>query len=75
MADKGNKDNPVFGVTCANFHTSYFDKREVCPDSRDIIVRRVVREEGKELDELVLACKTAGCGKKIKVRVDCEDYK
>ena len=75
MAEKDDNDNPIFGVTCANYHISYFDRREVCPESGDVIVRRMVREEDKELDELVLTCKTKGCGKKIKVRVDCEGYK
>lgn len=75
MSDKEQPDSPIFGVTCANHHISYFDKRKVCPASDNGIVRRVVREGGQELDELVLTCKTPGCGKKIKIRIDCESYK
>lgn len=75
MSDQEQNDNPIFGVTCANYHISYFDKRKVCPKSKEVIIRRVVQEDDKELDELILTCKTEGCGKKIKVRVDCEGYK
>jgi hypothetical protein len=75
MSDQEQPESPIFGVTCANYHTSYFDKRKVCPNSGEVIVRKVVREQGQELDELVLTCKTPGCDKKIKVRIDCEGYK
>ena len=75
MTEQENNDNPIFGVTCANLHTSYYDKREVCPDSGVIVVRRLVQEDDKELDELLLTCKTRGCNEQVVVRVDCEDYK
>ena len=53
---------------------SYYDRREVCP-AQGKFARRLVSEDGKELDELVLPCKHAGCDQMITVRVDCEGYK
>lgn len=63
-----------FGVRCPAGHVTYFDKREVCPDS-GTLVRKVVEQDGKELDELILECGEADCSHEIVVRVDCEGYK
>ncbi len=67
-----NNDNPIFGLTCPNLHITYFDKREVCPDL-GVVVRRLVEEDDKILDRLILTCGT--CDAEIVVQVDCEGYK
>ena len=72
MANQESNDNPIFGVACARHHITYFDKREVCPES-GTIVRRIVQKEDKELDRLWLKCGT--CGEEVVVEVDCEGYK
>ena len=53
-------------------HVSYFDRRKICPPGGSV-VRSVVRRDGKELDELLLKCKS--CGEEVVVEVDCEGYK
>ena len=72
MTNQENNNNPIFGIACPNHHTTYFDKRAVCPDS-GTIVRRLVEENNKTLDRLWLKCGT--CDAEIVVNVDCEDYK
>ncbi|MBS1252942.1 MAG: hypothetical protein MAG451_01985 [Anaerolineales bacterium] len=64
----------IFGMRCPDGHVTYFDKRKVCPDS-GTLVRKIVKQAGKELDELILECGEAGCAHEIVVRVDCEGYK
>ena len=68
MNDQEINDNPIFGITCPNHHTTYFDKREVCPDSGTI-----TRGPGQKLDKLWLKCPT--CGAEMIADVDCEAYK
>ena len=72
MTNHEDSDNPIFGVICPNLHTTYFDKRDVCPDL-GVVVRRLVDEEGKTLDRLILTCGT--CDAEIVVQIDCEGYK
>lgn len=60
----------IFGVRCPDGHVSYFDKREVCRPQG--LIKRTIRD-GKELDELLLACST--CNKPVVVEVDCEGYR
>lgn len=55
----------IFGVRCEHGHVSYFDKRRVCVEKKQI-----VRAAGTELDELELPCAT--CGVAMTVHVDCE---
>lgn len=64
----------IFSVRCPAGHVTYFDKRKVCPDS-GTLVRRLVEQDDKELDELILKCGEDGCSREIVVRVDCEGYK
>jgi hypothetical protein len=64
----------VFSARCPNGHVSYYDKREICPKS-GIGHRRVVIRDGRESDEILLKCKTRGCGEEFAVEVDCEGYK
>ena len=66
---QGGEAQHIFGVTCRNGHATYFDKRRVCTSNN----RKVVRGDGKELDELYLKCDQ--CDAEMIVRVDCEGYK
>jgi hypothetical protein len=66
---QGGEAQHIFGVTCRNGHANYFDKRRVCTSNN----RKVVRGDGKELDELYLRCDK--CDDEMIVRVDCEGYK
>jgi hypothetical protein len=63
----------VFGARCPNGHVSYFDKREYCPKN-SIIIRRVVTRGGRDVEEVLVRCKT-GCRKEFYVEVDCAGYK
>src|SRR5436189_4443708 len=64
----GGEAQHIFGVTCRNGHANYFDKRRVCTSNN----RKVVRGDGKELDELYLKCDK--CDDEMIVHVDCEGY-
>lgn len=64
----------TFGVRCSKGHVSSFDKREVCP-ATNLVPRSVVPTAGKELDEMLLHCRTSGCPEQIVVRIDCGGYK
>ena len=63
----------TFGVRCPKGHVSWYDKRVVCPADGKI-ARNVVRKADQDLTELILPCRTAGCGETVVVRVDCEGY-
>ena len=65
----GGEAQHIFGVTCRNGHATYFDKRRVCTSNN----RKVVRGDGKELDELYLKC--GQCDDEMLVHVNCEGYK
>lgn len=62
----------LFGVRCKNGHVSYFDKRVVCTDYQ-VVPRILTTSADKELDTLMLHCKT--CGVEVTTRVDCGAYK
>ncbi len=64
----------VFGARCPNGHVSYYDKREYCP-KQGYLTRRTVTRDGKDLDEVLLKCKTKDCGEEFFVAVDCDGYK
>ena len=64
----------VFGGRCPNGHVSYYDKREHCPKQGHGVYRTVSRD-GKDLDEILLKCKTKDCGEEFFVAVDCDGYK
>lgn len=59
----------IFGVRCDNGHVSYFDKRVVCKEYRDVIHGPGTPAHQK--DELHLPCREKGCGLKVVVYVDC----
>lgn len=64
----------VFGAKCANGHVSYYDKREYCPRNSSL-TRRTTTRGSREVDEILLHCKTKGCGEEFFVEVDCKGYK
>ncbi len=64
----------VFGVRCPKGHVSYYDKRETCPKSSNV-TRRTVFRDARSVDEILLRCKTPGCGEEFYAEVDCEGYK
>lgn len=64
----------VFGAKCPQGHVSYYDKRETCPKSSNVTRRTVWRDE-RNVDELLLRCKTPGCKQEFYVEVNCEGYK
>ena len=77
-ADEARRNPPppdyVFGGSCPKGHVSYYDKREHCPKQAHGIYRTVSRD-GKDLDEVLLKCKTKACGEEFFVAVDCDGYK
>lgn len=62
----------VFGARCPKGHVSYYDKREYCSKQSGVF-RRILERDGKELDEVLVRCKT--CDEEFSVEVDCEGYK
>lgn len=64
----------IFGAKCPKGHVSYFDKRECCPKSGQGTWRTITRGN-REVDEILLRCKTKGCGEQFYAEVDCEGYK
>jgi hypothetical protein len=77
-ADQKRRNPPppeyVFGGRCPNGHVSYYDKREHCPKQGHGTYRTISRD-GKDLDEVLLKCKTKDCGEEFFVVVDCDGYK
>jgi hypothetical protein len=63
----------IFGVTCKNRHTSYFDKRIVCTASRSVVRGSQTSSPESSLDELHLICKT--CHVDVVSYQDCREYK
>ena len=63
----------VFGARCPNGHVSYYDKREYCRKGSSGVWRTVTRG-GKDVQEILLRCKTPGCPEEFYVEVDCEGY-
>lgn len=59
----------IFGVRCDNGHVSYFDKRVVCKQYRDIVHGPETAPNRK--DELHLPCQTQGCGLTVVAYIDC----
>lgn len=64
----------IFIVRCPVGHVNSYDKREYCPRNGNIIRRTVVRGI-HNVDEILIHCKTSGCGEEFYVEVDCEGYK
>jgi hypothetical protein len=79
-ADEARRNPPtvtsptyVFSARCPKGHLSYYDKRVYCPKQGNITRRAVVRA-GKDVDEVLLKCKTSGCVEEFFVEVDCKGY-
>jgi hypothetical protein len=80
LAEDDTRHNPspfkspgyVFGGVCLKGHTSYYDKRELCP-KQSLVIHRMVRRGGYDVDEIELKCKT--CGEVFYAEVPCEGYK
>lgn len=64
----------VFDARCPKGHVNSYDKREYC-GRQGKVLRRTVSRDGKDLDEVLLKCKTKACGEKFFVEVNCEGYK
>lgn len=64
----------IFNVRCPKGHVNSYDKREYCPRNGNVIRRTVVRGI-HNVDEILIHCKTSGCGEDFYVEVDCEGYK
>ena len=64
----------VFPGKCHHGHLNFYDKREWCPN-RSSVVRRETTKGGSKVEEILITCKTHGCGEKFFVAVDCAGYK
>lgn len=64
----------IFNVRCPKGHVNSYDKREYCPRNGNVI-RRIVAHGTHNVDEILIHCKTSGCGEEFFVEVDCEGYK
>ena len=75
-ARRSPQKNPeyIFGARCPKGHISHYDKREYCPKNSNVTRRTVFRDK-RNVDELLLRCKIAGCGEGFYVEVNCEGYK
>lgn len=69
MIHPPNKSSDILAVVCPNGHTSYFDKRKICTERRNIY-----RSPSKR-DELLLTCQSPRCDEQMIVDVDCGAYK
>jgi hypothetical protein len=63
----------IFGAVCPNGHTSYYDKRAVCP-SNGTYMHRLVRRDEVQVDEVRLTCQEKTCRAEFYVVVPCEGY-
>lgn len=58
--------------TCAQGHVSYYDKRIVCHEYREVVLGNAASAFADS--ELHLPCRERGCNLKVVVRVNCGDY-
>jgi len=79
-ADEARRNPPtmtsptyVFSARCSKGHLSYYDKRTYCP-KQDNVTRRSVARAGKNVDEILLKCRTSGCDEEFFAEVDCQGY-
>ena len=79
-ADEARRNPPtvtsptyVFSARCPKGHLSYYDKRVYCPTQGNVTRRAVVRA-GKNVDEVLLKCRTSGCDEEFFAEVDCKGY-
>lgn len=65
-----DKKDPIIGVTCKNFHTTYFDMRKVCKgeDAYRTLEQVAIG------DEQIFYFQCDQCGEKTKVAINCKDY-
>lgn len=64
---RANDAKYIFGVRCKNGHVTYFDKRRVCNEHKN-----VYRGPGQK-SLVYLNC--GQCGEEMEVEVDCEEYR
>lgn len=67
-------DRPyMIGVRCAQDHVSYYDLRRVC-SGESVLLRTRERAGDREVEMFYVACRTPGCGERVKFPLDCGEY-
>jgi hypothetical protein len=79
-ADEARRNPPTvtsptyaFSARCPKGHVSYYDKRVYCQKQGNV-TRRSVARAGKNVDEVLLKCRTSSCNEEFFAEVDCKGY-
>jgi hypothetical protein len=67
-------DRPfMIGVRCKYGHVSYYDRRRVC-SGESVLMRERVRDGAHAAERFYVSCRTAGCGERVTLQIDCGEY-